>query len=68
MAMRFSARYAGLFEEEVIIMLNDNNYRLARRCLTLAILIFKLAEEVNKLLSMANNYFKSRFFPRYALP
>lgn len=40
--------------------MSNNNYRLARKCLTLAILLVKLAEEVTKLLSMANNYSKFR--------
>lgn len=46
----------------------NDNYRLARKCLTLAILLVKLAEEVTKLLSMANNYSKFRSSLCYAFP
>ena len=47
---------------------NNNYYRLVQKCLTLAILLVKLAEEITKLLSMANNYFKCYSSRRYALP
>lgn len=45
-----------------------DNYRLVRKRLTLVILIVKLAEEVCKLLNMANNYSKFRSSLRYAFP
>lgn len=57
------ARFAGYFDKE-IAMLNDKNYRLAQKYLSLAILVSKLAKLVLELLSMAFNYHS--YSPRHA--
>ena len=54
MAMRIALGTPDIFDEEVIM--KKINYRLAQKCVKLAILVVKFAQELFKLLSMAFNY------------